>query len=83
VEAVSSGPVGQIRVKRSSGYGVLDHSAHTPVKQRKFIAAKKGEATILLWGNVPVKGEGKRKFFDAFVVHLHFDVTFPFRRLNV
>jgi len=57
VEPVSSGQAGQIRVKHSSGYGVLDHSVHTPVKQRKFIAAKKGEAAILLWGNDPVKFE--------------------------
>ena len=55
VEVLSNGRVGQIEIKKSSGYELLDRSALTTVKQWKFIPAKKGEAPIPLWVNIPVK----------------------------
>jgi TonB family protein len=55
VEVLSNGKVGQIEVKRSSGYEMLDHSALSTVKQWKFIPAKRGEDTVSLWVNIPIK----------------------------
>src|SRR4030043_2011725 len=55
VEVLPNGRVGQIEVKNSSGYKLLDRSALATIKQWKFIPAKKGEASIPLWGNIPVK----------------------------
>ena len=55
VEVLPDGRVGQVEVKNSSGYELLDRSALTAVKQWKFIPAKKGETPIPLWVNVPVK----------------------------
>jgi periplasmic protein TonB len=55
VEVLSNGRVGQIEVRRSSGYEMLDHSALSTVKQWKFIPAKRGEDAVSLWVNIPVK----------------------------
>jgi TonB family protein len=55
VEVLPNGRVGQIGVRKSSGYELLDRSALATVKQWKFIPAKKGEASIPLWVNIPVK----------------------------
>jgi len=55
VEVLQNGRVGQIDVKKSSGYDLLDHSALIAVKQWKFVPAKKGEKVIPLWVNIPVK----------------------------
>ena len=55
VEVLQNGRVGQIDVKKSSGYELLDRSALTTVKQWKFVPAKKGEEAIPLWVNIPVK----------------------------
>jgi protein TonB len=55
VEVLPNGRVGQIEVKNSSGYKLLDRSALATIKQWKFIPAKKGEASIPLWVNIPVK----------------------------
>ncbi len=55
VEVLPNGRVGQIEVKNSSGYELLDRSALTAVKQWKFVPAKKGETPIALWVNIPVK----------------------------
>lgn len=55
VEVLVNGQVGQIEIKKSSGYELLDHSALTTVKQWRFIPAKKGEASIPLWVNIPIK----------------------------
>jgi len=55
VEVLSNGRVGQIEVKNSSGYELLDRSALTAVKQWRFVPAKKGETPIPLWVNIPVK----------------------------
>jgi len=55
VEVLISGRVGQIEIKKSSGYELLDLSALTTVKRWRFIPAKKDEAPIPLWVNIPVK----------------------------
>ena len=55
VEVLPNGRVGQIDVKTSSGYELLDRSALTAVKQWKFVPARKGETPIPLWVNIPVK----------------------------
>jgi len=55
VEVLQNGRVGQIDVKKSSGYELLDRSALATVKQWKFVPAQKGEKTIPLWVNIPVK----------------------------
>jgi len=55
VEVLPNGRVGQIEVKNSSGYELLDRSALTAVRQWKFVPAKKGETPIPLWVNIPIK----------------------------
>ena len=55
VEVLSNGRVGQIEVKKSSGYDVLDQSALTTVKEWKFIPARKGDVPIPFWINIPIK----------------------------
>ena len=55
VEVLANGKVGQIEVKKSSGYEILDHSALSTVKQWRFVPAKKGEETISMWVNIPIK----------------------------
>ena len=55
VEVLSNGRVGQIEVRRSSGYESLDRSALTTVKQWRFMPAKKGDIAIPLWVNIPIK----------------------------
>jgi protein TonB len=57
VEVLSNGRVGEIEVKESSGYDVLDQSALTAVKRWKFIPARKGGVAIPLWVNIPIKFE--------------------------
>jgi len=55
VEVLPDGRVGQIEVKNSSGFELLDRSALATVKQWKFVPAKKGEKSIPLWVNIPIK----------------------------
>ena len=55
VEVLSNGQVGQIEVRRSSGYESLDRSALTTVKQWRFMPAKKGDIAVPLWVNIPIK----------------------------
>ncbi len=55
VEILSSGRVGQMEVKKSSGHDILDHSALAAVKQWKFLPAKRGENAIPFWVNIPIK----------------------------
>jgi TonB family protein len=57
VEVLSSGSVGQIEIKRSSGYGVLDQSALKAVKQWKFIPAKQEGVPVAVWVNIPLTFE--------------------------
>jgi TonB family protein len=55
VEILANGRVGQVEVKKSSGYEVLDQSALVAVKKWKFIPARKGEVAIPFWVNIPIK----------------------------
>jgi len=55
VEVLSNGRVGQIEVRRSSGYDVLDQSAFAAVKQWRFIPAMKGDEAIPFWVNIPIR----------------------------
>jgi len=55
VEVLPNGRVGQIEVRSSSGYELLDRSALTTVKKWRFVPARKGETPIRLWVNIPVK----------------------------
>lgn len=55
VEVLANGQVGQVEVKKSSGYELLDRSASATVKQWKFIPAKKGKEKIPFWVNIPIK----------------------------
>ena len=55
LEVLSDGQVGQVEVKRSSGHDILDRSALAAVRQWRFIPAKRGENTIPLWVNIPIK----------------------------
>ncbi len=55
VEVLINGRVGQIEIKKSSGYELLDRSALTTVKQYRFIPAKKDGTPISLWVIIPVK----------------------------
>jgi len=55
VEVFPNGRVGQIDLKQSSGYQLLDRSALTAVRGWRFIPAKKGEKAIPLWVNIPIK----------------------------
>jgi TonB family protein len=55
VEVLISGRVGQIEIKKSSGYELLDRSALTTVKQWRFIPAKKDGTPIPYWVIKPIK----------------------------
>jgi TonB family protein len=55
VEVLANGRVGQIEIKKSSSFEVLDRSALTAVKQWRFNPAKKGDVAIPLWVNIPIK----------------------------
>ena len=57
VEVLPNGWVGQIEVKKSSGYEVLDQSAFAAVQKWRFIPARKGEVVIPCWVNIPIKFE--------------------------
>jgi TonB family protein len=55
VEILSNGRVGQIEVKKSSGYDILDQCALATVKEWRFIPARKGGVPIPFWVNIPIK----------------------------
>jgi protein TonB len=55
VEVLMNGRVGRVEVQKSSGYGILDRSALTAVKQWKFIPANEGNGSIPCWVNIPIK----------------------------
>jgi len=57
VEIRPDGRVGEILVKKSSGYPVLDQSALKAVRQWRFIPAKRGGDRIRMWAEVPIRFE--------------------------
>lgn len=54
VEVLINGRVGQIEIKKSSGYKLLDRSALTAVKQYRFTPASQDGVPISSWVNIPV-----------------------------
>jgi len=55
VEILENGASGQLIVKKSSGYAVLDQAALRAVKKWKFIPAVKNNVRIRTWGDVPIR----------------------------
>lgn len=55
VQVLTTGRVGQIEIKNSSGFELLDRSALIAVKQWRFVPARIGETPIPLWVNIPIK----------------------------
>jgi protein TonB len=49
------GSVGEIELKKSSGYSRLDQSAMTTVKQWKLVPARRGNEPIAMWYLLPIK----------------------------
>lgn len=54
-EVLVNGQVGQVRIKRSSGYALLDQSALEAVKSWRFIPAKKVNAPIVSYVDIPIR----------------------------
>ena len=54
VEVLPNGWAGEIELKESCGYGVLDQSALDTVKKWRFIPATKGKTPISCWVIVPI-----------------------------
>jgi protein TonB len=54
VEVLPDGRVGEIELKESCGYDVLDQSALTTVKKWRFIPARKGKGAISCWVIIPI-----------------------------
>jgi TonB family protein len=54
VEVLPDGRVGEIELKDSSGYEVLDQSALATVKKWRFIPARNGKVPISCWVIVPI-----------------------------
>ncbi|UCD70849.1 MAG: energy transducer TonB [Syntrophobacterales bacterium] len=57
VEILPDGRVGELRVKMSSGYPILDRSALKTVRKWRFIPAKRGRDPIRIWAEIPIKFE--------------------------
>ena len=55
VEIFTDGSVGSLKIKKSSGYTVLDRSALEAVKTWKFEPGKKIGKPTIMWVDVPVK----------------------------
>jgi protein TonB len=55
VEVLANGTVGQVALKKSSGYEALDRSALAAVKGWRFLPARKGEVTVPVWVIIPIK----------------------------
>jgi protein TonB len=54
VEVLPDGRAGEIELKESCGFGVLDQSALDTVKKWRFIPATKGKTPISCWVIVPI-----------------------------
>jgi len=54
-EVLPSGRVGEAKIKKSSGYSILDQSALEAVKPWKFEPAKKAGQPFTMWVEVPIK----------------------------
>jgi TonB family protein len=54
-EILPTGCVGSVKIRKSSGYAILDQSALEAVKPWKFEPAKKSGRPFTLWVEVPIK----------------------------
>ncbi len=54
-EILPNGRVGNMKIRKSSGYAILDHSALEGVKPWKFEPAKKSGKPFAIWVEVPIK----------------------------
>jgi len=54
VYILPNGTVGDLKVKRSSGFTVLDDAAVESVRKWRFVPAKRGNEAIAYWYTVPV-----------------------------
>jgi TonB family protein len=57
VEVLADGSVGRLKMKKTSGYELLDKSAQDAVKVWKFSPAKKMGTPVTMWVDIPVKFE--------------------------
>jgi TonB family protein len=57
VEVLANGRVGQIEVKKSSSYELLDISALEAVRKWRFIPGRKEGLDVTVWVNIPIKFE--------------------------
>lgn len=55
VEILENGTPGQLLVKKSSGYAILDQAALSAVRKWKFVPAEKNDLRIRSWGDVPIR----------------------------
>lgn len=55
VEILPNGRVGDVKVKKSSGYAILDQSALDAVKPWKFEPARKWGSPLKVWVDLPIK----------------------------
>ena len=56
-EILTDGTVGELMIKRSSGYTILDRSAYDAVKKWKFVPGREMGKPRTTWVDVPVKFE--------------------------
>jgi TonB family protein len=54
-EILADGRVGNVKIKKSSGYAILDQSAMEAVKPWKFEPAKKQGKPFAIWVELPIK----------------------------
>lgn len=55
VEILPNGRVGSIKIKKSSGYAILDQSALEAVRPWKFEPARKSGMPLKVWVDLPIK----------------------------
>jgi protein TonB len=57
VEVLADGGVGEIEVKRSSGYNILDETALRAVKKWRFLPATLNGISVKVWASIPIRFE--------------------------
>lgn len=55
VQVLSSGTVGELRVKKSSGYEILDESAREAVRQWRFEPGRRMGQPVTTWVEIPIR----------------------------
>ena len=54
-QVLNSGSVGELRIKKSSGYEILDQSALETVRQWRFEPGKRMGQPVTTWVEVPIR----------------------------